>query len=698
MNNKNQLLALSPNENKAARLFLIFTLICIFTVIASFTWAQVNVPGSKEERATDAKALSEKSSEKPATAADRALLETQLLALIDAYERGDVGFFQAKIDPAMPGYSRVLDAMRRDATAQTRPRLLFTDQTWSVGPNVALLQARFQKRYFNARDLNPELVEGRVVMLLSRDGDLWRISAITGDSPFESRALAPCSTGVIRLLSPANSNAEPFFIEVDDADLASVPSIQVDIVTDRGDRELFSLAALSPDGKFRGRINATRLSAQGVAVPGNNTVELIGDATVTARYADQCIATIRTQQIVMATDVRRDPGVLGQLACRVGGNTTFVSLASASANGPTSAPISIELVDPDLAGLPSIDVALRSAQGDLEIVTLGAVGSLGRFLATSVATRAGANVVAAARNGVLELSAPTAFTVEYIDQRPGAVGRTQNVLADCGGVSSGYQAAQLSCSANVTLNDLNFDAPRAVPTQVSLVDPDLALSNPAFVNVTLRNSLGDSETLRLDPAGTGRYAASSVSMGRASAAPGNGYLGFPQSGSFTVEYTDATTSSGSPQNLSRSCGTVTSGFTLATLEISFPADFGRSVPSLSIGNNAIAGPCTIVLRDPDRSAPSVTVALSATNTRTGQIDSETLTLNQSSPGVYQRTSCQYEGFIYNPIAAAGNGAPIPGNGIINLGAGPATITVSHTDNTVPGGGSQVVSRSTTVTN
>ena len=175
----------TPFITGAYRLFFGLATVSFLILNAANSWAQVTVPGSKEERETDAKSLTAKTSEKPATPADRALVEAQLQALVDAYERGDIGFFQAKIDPSMPGYSRVLDSMRRDATAQTRPRLLFTDQTWSIGPNVAMLQARFQKRYFDSRNLNPELVEGRLVMLLSRDGDLWRLSAITGDNPFE---------------------------------------------------------------------------------------------------------------------------------------------------------------------------------------------------------------------------------------------------------------------------------------------------------------------------------------------------------------------------------------------------------------------------------------------------------------------------------------------------------------------------------
>jgi hypothetical protein len=696
MKNNIQQISSSPNLLGRTRVFIAFTILYIFVIFSQFTWAQVNVVGSKEERAMDAKALTDKTSEKPATPADRALLEVQLQALIDAYERGDVGFFQAKIDPAMPGYSRVLDSMRRDATAQTRPRLLFTDQTWSVGPNVALLQARFQKRYFDARNLNPELIEGRVVMLLSRDGDLWRISAVTGDNPFESKALAPCGTGLIRLLSPANANAEPFFVEVDDADLAGVPSIQADIITDRGDREFITLTALNPAGLFRAQINVRRLTQQGVAVPGNNAVDLIGDALVTARYADQCIAVTRTQQIVTASDTRRDPGVLGQLSCK-GGNTTFVALASASANGPVNTSIAIELNDPDLAGLPSIDVALRTTQGDVEIVTLGAVGNLGRFLSTTVLARAGANLVPAARNGVLELNGATGFSVEYIDQRPGAVGRTQNVNADCGGISSGYQSAQLSCSATTTLNDLaNFvTQPRQVPAQISVTDPDLALTNPSFVNVTVRNSLGDSEQIRLDSQGAGRYAANALPMTSSAPTPGNGNLGFNQTGTISVDYTDATTASGSPQNISQSCGTVSPGFTLATLTFSLPGINSGTPYQFSTGTTALTIPCTIIVNDPDRTSATASVSLVATNVGTGAVDTETFTLNRTSPGVYQLTSCRVDGFVSNGNR---NFLPVPGNGNINLGGGATNITVSHTDNTAPSGGSQTITRAATLSN
>lgn len=688
---------LHPSKPYLPRLkdrFVSFSLVSLTILVAQVSWAQVAVPGSKEERETDAKPLTAKTSEKPATPADRDLVEAQLQALVDAYERGDIGFFQAKIDPSMPGYSRVLDSMRRDATAQTRPRLLFTDQTWSIGPNVAMLQARFQKRYFDARNLNPELVEGRMVMLLSRDGDLWRLSAVTGDNPFESKSVAPCSTGSIRLISPPNANAEPFFIEVDDADLAGVASIQADILTERGDREFVTLAALNPNGLFRAQVNARRLNQQGTAVPGNTTVDLIGDAVVTARYADQCVAVTRTQQVVTANDTRRDPGTLGQLACRLGGNTTFVSLVSASANGPVATPITVELFDPDLAGLPSIDVLLRSASGDVEVVTLGANGNLGRFLNTSVNARAGNNLAPTPRNGVLELSGATTLSVEYTDQRSGVVGRTQTVTGDCGGIASGYQTAQLSCSAGTTLSDLaNFvTQARPVPAQISVTDPDLALTNPAFINVTVRNSLGDSETIRLDLQSAGRYGTNAIPMSASSPIPGNGNLGFTQPGTISAEYADPTTASGSPQTLSQSCGSVTPGFTLATLSIAFPGV--NTLNPYAFSPTPVSAACSIVVIDPDRTSATASVSLTATNQRSGGVDTETITLQRTAAGRYEINTCSVGGYL------TGNNSfvPAPNDGTIQLGGGPSNITVNYIDNTTPAGGSQIVTRAFTVNN
>lgn len=661
--------------------------------------AQVNTPGSRDERETDARALSAERAEKPATPADQALLNTQLQALIDAYERGDVAFFQAKLDPGMPGYSRVLDALRRDAVSQTRPRLTFTDRTWSIGANVAMLQARFEKRYFDARTLAPELIAGRVVLLLARQGNLWRVSAVTGDNPFEARNPAPCSTGVIRLVSAGDGASDPLIVEVDDADLAGAASILVDVVTARGDRETLSLNALSPDGRYRGQIRVNRLLESGVSVAGNNLIELIGDTAVTARYADQCSAPARAQQVVTATVIRRDPGTLGQLACRAGGNFTFASLAAASTTAATTMPLTIELYDPDLAGQATVNVTVRTGNGDSETVQLQSVSNQGRFLRASLPVIARPGLAAVPGNGTLELNGPTSISAEYSDARSGVVGRTQLVSADCATVASGYQLAQLSCTASATLVDLTpAGTPRQMPATITVVDPDLAIANPAFVNVTMRNSNGDSEVIRLDAQGTGRYGTTTLRLNQGPVSSNNGQLDFPGIGSITAEYTDSTIALGGSQNITQSCGNVTAGVApavLATMSFSISGVGPGVPPATAFVSAPVNGVCSIIINDPEQVTPSVNVTLTAVRNAGGQTDTETLSIPRVSPGVYQRTSCQFDPFIYAGVPGF---LPVPGNGIINLGGGATTVTVTYTDTTTPSGFPQNVSRSVVVNN
>ncbi|MBL8310184.1 MAG: hypothetical protein JNL19_07170 [Burkholderiales bacterium] len=667
-----------------------------FALVAS---AQVNAPGSREERETDARALSAERAEKPATPADQALLNTQLQALIDAYERGDVAFFQAKLDPGMPGYSRVLDALRRDAVAQTRPRLTFTDRTWSIGANVAMLQARFEKRYFDARTLAPDLIAGRVVLLLARQGNLWRVSAVTGDNPFEARNPAPCSTGAIRLISSGDGANDPLIVEVDDSDLAGVPTILVDLVTARGDRETLTLNALTPDGRYRGQIRVNRLVDTASSIAGNGQVELMGDTAVTARYADQCTATSRAAQVVTATVIRRDPGTLGTLACRAGGSFTFASLAAASTTAATSMPLTIELYDPDLAGQSTVNVTVRTGNGDSETVPLQSVSNQGRFLRASIPAIARPGLSAAPGNGTLELNGPTTISAEYTDVRSGVVGRTQLVSGDCLTLASGYQLAQLSCTANATLVDLTpAGTPRLMPATLSVVDSDLAITNPAFINATLRNSNGDSEVVRLDYQSSGRYVANTVRMNQGTVIANNGQLDFPSTGSISMEYLDTTIASGGSQAVNQSCGNVTAGVApavLATMTFSI-AGIGPGVPPATAFVSApVNATCSILINDPEQVTPSVNVTLTAVRNVGGQTDTETLTIPRVSPGVYQRTSCQFDPFIYAGVPGF---LPVPGNGIINLGGGATTVTVTYTDTTTPSGFPQNVSRTVAVTN
>ena len=682
--------------------------------------AQTTPPDASDQRPVEAKALTDTTSAKPASRADQTTMEAQLRVLVDAYERNDLKGFQGKLDPALPGFSRVMDAVRADVAAQTRPRILFTDQTWSIGPNVSMLQAHFEKRYFDARDLKPQLVTGQVVMLFTRAGEGWRLSTITGENPFVSRAATACSAGQIRVLSTGAADLAPVVIEVTDADLSGITEIQIEVGTNRADREIVRLAAVNPAGLFRGQIGVRRVSTAAQVTAGNGAIDLFGDATIVARYNDQCATAARTSLVVSASDIRRDPGVLGTLACRLPTALNFYALAATT--GTQITPLIIELNDADLAAQSTVDVTLRSSGGDSENITLTSIGT-GRFMGNSVTLRAGTTLTPVPRNGVVEISGAVRFTVDYADQKSGVVGQTAMVNAVCGDVTLGTpptpitpitpvtppgtgigQLAQLRCAMAFDSSAFGTGTTANIPMTLEVTDPDLATNGPAYVEAVLRNGSGDNEIFRLPQAGAGRYLLTTVPVRASSPITGNAVLEFAGTGFILAEYRDLLTPSGSAQTVSQMCGNfsqLAKPTTLATISIA-PSGIAVGSPTATLGNGRVPinAPCNITVRDPDlASASSVSVRVVTTQLSSGKVDTENFVLPAVSPGVFQLATCRYQGFtgtdVGGPVLRYD---PVSGNTGIDLGGGTSTITVSYTDTTVPGGGSQVISATATVNN
>ena len=235
-----------------------------------------------------------------------------------------------------------------------------------------------------------------------------------------------------------------------------------------------------------------------------------------------------------------------------------------------------------------------------------------------------------------------------------------------------------------------------IPVTLEVTDPDLVANAPAFVEAVLRNASGDSEMFRLFPTGAGRYSLPTIPTRSGSPFVGNGVLEFSNSGPITAEYRDTTTPSGVAQTLTQSCGSYIQIARLATISIS-PSGIAPGSPSQIAFAGPITAPCNITVRDPDLiNASGVLVRVVATQVSSAKVDNETFTLPAVSPGVFQKSTCQYQGYPIGTAIAAGS--PISGNGIIELGGGATTITVSYIDTTIPGGGSQVLTATVTVNN
>ena len=263
------------------------------------------------------------------------------------------------------------------------------------------------------------------------------------------------------------------------------------------------------------------MSTAAEVTAGNGSIELFGDATIVVRYNDQCATAARTSLVVSASDIRRDPGVLGALTCRLPTALNFYALAAST--GTQGTPLTIELNDAELAAQSTVDVTLRSSGGDSENITLASIGT-GRFMGTSVTLRAGTMLTPVPRNGVMEISGAVRLTVDYVDQRSGVVGQTATVNAACGDAALGTpptplvvvppvvipsvltppavvppvgQLAQLRCAIafdNTVFTNPAFTA--NIPVTLEVTDPDLASNGPAHVEAVLRNASGDSETYK----------------------------------------------------------------------------------------------------------------------------------------------------------------------------------------------------------
>ncbi|MEZ5615495.1 MAG: hypothetical protein R3E35_09780 [Rhodocyclaceae bacterium] len=227
--------------------------------------------------------------------------------IIRAYETGDIGLIQARLDPAMIGYQRFLDGMRRDTANLKQIRLHLFEANVSAGPDVAMIQAAWEKRFFGVAGFTPGLFSGRSTFLMHRAKDGWRLAAVSGDNPFsgEAGALATLTVmpGALPLAGiPVCAGTFPISVELVDPDLAGLPSVTLEAVTSQGEREGVVLTAISP-----GRFRRTTLPLCQDAIPpfsSNGTLEINSaavPATLTFRYIDANPGANRPPATLMRT-------------------------------------------------------------------------------------------------------------------------------------------------------------------------------------------------------------------------------------------------------------------------------------------------------------------------------------------------------------------------------------------------------------
>lgn len=206
--------------------------------------------------------------------------------LLRAYETGNIAKFQQMLDPSMVGYQVFLNGVRRDVAAFRNLRIHLTDTQITAGPDLAVIQTAWEKRFLAAGDFTPGIVTGRSTVLMHRDGKTWRLSAVALDNPFSSASgvLARLTVTPMAISEAALNDGAPVGVEVRDADMAGVETVTVTVSTANGDRETLRLPSATP-GLFR--ILTVPIQVDPApATPNNGLVEVPGPGNVTFRYVD----------------------------------------------------------------------------------------------------------------------------------------------------------------------------------------------------------------------------------------------------------------------------------------------------------------------------------------------------------------------------------------------------------------------------
>lgn len=225
----------------------------------------------------------------PAQVGTREKAQAAQAALDDflrAWERGDVASLQGRLDPSMIGYGQFFDAVQGDAARFRQLRFTLQDVQVMAGPDVAVVQAHWQKRFLVATTFQPALQEGNAMFLMHAGTGGWRLAAVAGDTPFAGGG------GVLGqlVLQPAVLSCAAVAatcavtLEVLDPDLSGSGSVVVQLASSSGDREALTLIETMP-GRFQ-LLPASLVVANAAPAANNGTVEAAPGATITVTYTD----------------------------------------------------------------------------------------------------------------------------------------------------------------------------------------------------------------------------------------------------------------------------------------------------------------------------------------------------------------------------------------------------------------------------
>ncbi len=439
-------------KNKMKKISLLSLAIGCLSVVWHPVWAQ-DVIKNTETVATDGLSpggLSAQGNPKISVqCVPNSPAQQALDALLRAYEQGNVGFFQQRLDPAMIGFSNFINDLMTMNNAQRQTRLQVLDRQMQCGPDVAVIDFAWEKYYLDNVSFRPNVTRGRGSVLISGLGGgisgQWRISGLVGDTPFKpsfSDGSVVANPSVISFSStpsgcvtalPSLTAVAALGAPVTAFPLASPPFLP-NCLNPIGPLVVtcsVSVPGISPSvsGVASASLANPSCSASAIGAPVATvgvplSYTLTGSQTISA--APGSTVTVNLPVTLSATATAASPP--GQLAVASSASGTCTATIVVPSSTPLAAPTctaspatlnaSIEVRDADLTA-PVVQVQVQASNGDSENFNLPKI-SAGVYRLTSLPiTRGTARVQQ--NSGRIELvgASPSAvtLTIRYTDTK-----------------------------------------------------------------------------------------------------------------------------------------------------------------------------------------------------------------------------------------------------------------------------------------
>ncbi|WP_164483717.1 MULTISPECIES: FecR domain-containing protein [unclassified Polaromonas] len=325
-----------------------------------------------------------------------------------AYEQGNVALIQQRLDPALIGYSVLINDIMRDANVQKQTQIRVLDRQMQCGPDVSVIDFAWEKRFIDLANFQPQLERGRASVLISGLGagqnGQWRISGFNGDNPFRTSAGTPPGLQV----SPASISyaGVPGTCLVTGSASVSANKPYTLFVTNNcapaGNGSCnFTHPAFPPATILSPPAVVTSCIAPGAATP----VTALGVGSATFSGTPGSVVNLST--VIPASGSAGPSSVSANLTCNT---TVTISPSAACTASPSILPVSFTVTDSARAGQPMAPVQVAGSNGDRETLQLMAT-TPGTFVLMSLPVQKGA--AANPGNGRLEFAGPTTFTVAY---------------------------------------------------------------------------------------------------------------------------------------------------------------------------------------------------------------------------------------------------------------------------------------------